>query len=150
MLCPFYPSPSQQPPRETKCSCFYSPGNPDLGKVRDLPKVAPLEGPELQQTQNPHSSFCHVPLLWSISSSVITLFTSSGKSDQKLHWAYGMLWFFVFTFIMKIFKYIQNRDEYNETPSLHLPVPTTISLHPTLIHLYLHLHPLHSTESQTA
>lgn len=44
MLCPLYPSPSQQPPRETKCSCFYSPGNPDLGKVRDLPKVAPWRG----------------------------------------------------------------------------------------------------------
>ena len=92
-----------------------------------------VEGPELWQTQNPHSSFCRVPLLWSISSSVITLFTSSGKSNQKLRWAYGVLWFFVFTFIMKTFKYIQNRDEYNETPSLHLPVPTMISLHPTLI-----------------
>ena len=66
--------------------------------------------------------------------------------DQKHRCTYEALWFFVFTFIMNIFKYIQNRDEYNETPSLHLPAPTMINLHPILIHLYLLQNPLHSTE----
>ena len=48
---------------------------------------------------------------------MITLFTSSGKSDQKLRRAYGVLWFFVFTFIMKTFKYIQNSRLWGRTES---------------------------------